>query len=46
MFGLVLAMIVWSISQSAALLLVPDLLWSPIGTYTTREMIDLNPEAI
>jgi len=46
MFGLVLSVIVWSISHTAAFLLVPYLLWSPIGTYTTREMIDLNPEAV
>lgn len=38
-----LAVSVWSISQSAALLLVPYLLWSPIGTYTTWEMLKLNP---
>jgi tryptophan-rich sensory protein len=46
MFGLVLAVIVWSVSHTAAFLLLPYLLWSPIGTYTTREMIDLNPEAV
>ncbi|QIZ69237.1 TspO/MBR family protein [Oxynema aestuarii] len=38
-----LAVSVWSVSQSAALLLVPYLLWSPIGTYTTWEMLKLNP---
>jgi tryptophan-rich sensory protein len=24
---------------------VPYLIWTPIGTYTTRQMIDLNPTA-
>jgi len=36
----------WPISLNAALLLIPYILWSPIGTYTTRRMIDLNPGAI
>lgn len=44
--GVVLAFLVWPISAKAALLLLPYLLWSPIGTYTTRRMIDLNPEAL
>jgi tryptophan-rich sensory protein len=43
--GLVLTLTVLPISGYAALLLLPYLIWSPIGTYTTREMIDLNPEA-
>lgn len=43
--GVVLALTVGQISGQAALLLLPYLLWSPIGTYTTRRMIDLNPEA-
>lgn len=43
--GVVLTLLVWPISQLAALLLLPYVLWSPIGTYTTRRMIDLNPEA-
>ncbi len=43
--GLVLTVIVLPISALAALLLVPYLLWSPIGTYATRELIDFNPEA-
>jgi len=38
--------VLWPLSHTAALLLVPYILWSPIGTYTTRRMIDLNPEAI
>ena len=43
--GLVLTLAVWQISGWAALLLVPYLLWSPIGTYTTWEMGKLNPES-
>ena len=43
--GAILTLLVWPLSQGAALLLVPYLLWSPIGTYTTRQMIDLNPKA-
>jgi tryptophan-rich sensory protein len=27
-------------------LLVPYVIWSPIGTYTTWEMMQLNPEAV
>ncbi|WP_432809176.1 hypothetical protein [Pantanalinema sp. GBBB05] len=41
-----LAAIVGQQSIAAALLLLPYLLWSPVGTYTTRRMIDLNPEAV
>jgi len=44
--GFVLALSVFPISAPAALLLLPYLLWSPIGTYATRELIDFNPEAI
>jgi translocator protein len=43
--GLILALLVWPISGWAALLLLPYLLWSPIGTYTTWEMSKLNPES-
>jgi tryptophan-rich sensory protein len=43
--GLILTFLVWRISGQAALLLVPYLLWSPIGTYTTWEMGRLNPES-
>jgi translocator protein len=32
------------VSMWAALLLLPYLLWSPIGTYTTWKMIQLNPQ--
>lgn len=44
--GVGLALLVWNISHQAALLLLPYILWSPIGTLTTRRMIDLNPEAV
>jgi tryptophan-rich sensory protein len=42
--GLLLTITVMSISIWAALLLVPFLLWSPIGTYTTWKMMQLNPQ--
>lgn len=43
--GIVLLLLVWQISDRAALLLLPYVVWSPIGTYTTRQMVDINPEA-
>jgi len=43
--GVVLTLAVVPISQTAALLLLPYVIWGAIGTYTTWEMIDLNPEA-
>ncbi|MBW4559867.1 MAG: TspO/MBR family protein [Mojavia pulchra JT2-VF2] len=42
--GLLLTLAVLRTSAWAALLLVPYLLWSPIGTYTTWEMLKLNPQ--
>ena len=45
LLGVVLTLAVWPISRWAALLLLPYVLWSPIGTYTTWEMIHLNPDA-
>ncbi|BAZ69740.1 MAG: TspO/MBR family protein [Pelatocladus maniniholoensis HA4357-MV3] len=42
--GIVLALFVLPVSRVASLLLVPYLVWSPIGTYTTEELIQLNPE--
>lgn len=42
--GVLLALTVLPISGWAALLLLPYVIWSPIGTYTTWEMIRLNPE--
>lgn len=41
--GILLALTVLSISGLAAALLLPYVIWSPIGTYTTWEMIRLNP---
>lgn len=38
-----LALAVESVSIWAVVLLIPYLLWSPIGTYTTWAMISLNP---
>lgn len=43
--GLILAIAVSPISGWATGLLVPYLLWSPVGTYATQQMRDLNPEA-
>lgn len=44
--GLILAFQVLQISGTAALLLLPYLIWSPIGTYTTWAMGKLNPESL
>ena len=44
--ALLLAIALLGISTSAALLLLPYLLWSPIGTYTTWEMGRLNPQDV
>ncbi|WGV27695.1 TspO/MBR family protein [Halotia branconii] len=44
--GILLTFVVLTISGWAALLLVPYLLWSPIGTYTTWQMMSLNPEEV
>ena len=41
--GLILTFLVQPISNPAALLLVPYLLWSPVGSYTTWAMDRLNP---
>jgi translocator protein len=42
LFGLVLATLVYSNSRWATALLVPYLLWSPIGTYVTWVMAEIN----
>ncbi|MEH1840517.1 MAG: TspO/MBR family protein [Nostoc sp.] len=42
--GVVLAICVLPISLIAALLLLPYLVWTPIGTYTTDELRELNPQ--
>jgi len=41
--GLVFTIQVWQISGMAGWLLLPYLLWSPIGTYVTWVMARLNP---
>jgi translocator protein len=41
-----LAVSIWPISQTATYLLIPYLLWSPIGTYTTWAMAQLNPRDV
>jgi tryptophan-rich sensory protein len=41
--GILLALTVLPISGWAAVLLLPYIIWSPVGTYTTWEMIKLNP---
>lgn len=41
--AILLTLSVLGVSGWAALLLLPYLLWSPIGTYTTWEMTRLNP---
>jgi translocator protein len=42
--GIILALVVLPISLWASLLLLPYVIWSPIGTYTTWEMMQLNPD--
>lgn len=44
--SIILALLVFPISSWASLLLLPYVIWSPIGTYTTWEMGRLNPEAV
>jgi benzodiazapine receptor len=41
---LLLTVAVLPVSRTAALLLLPYLLWSPIGTYTTWKMAQINPQ--
>ena len=41
---LILTVVILLIHRVAAVLLIPYLLWSPIGTYTTWKMINLNPQ--
>jgi len=43
--GILLTLAVLPISGWAALLLLPYDLWSPIGTFTTWQMAQLNPHA-
>jgi len=44
--GVILTTQVWQISNQAGWLLLPYLLWSPIGTYVTWVMARLNPPEI
>ncbi len=41
--GLILSLLVFPVNSGAGFLLVPFLLWSPIGTFVTWKMIPLNP---
>ena len=41
--GAILAVMVLPISNTAFFLLIPYLLWSPIGTFVTWQMMQLNP---
>ena len=43
--GVLLTLAVWPISGQAALLLLPYVIWSAIGTNATSEMIEENPDA-
>ncbi|PSN18947.1 TspO protein [filamentous cyanobacterium CCP5] len=42
--GLILAGLVLQIQAIATLLLLPYLLWSPVGTFITWQMMQLNPD--
>ncbi|ACK68952.1 TspO and MBR like protein [Gloeothece citriformis PCC 7424] len=44
--GILLFFLVLPINQSAAFFLLPYLIWSPIGTYATEQMIELNPREV
>lgn len=44
--GAILATQVWSVSAMGGYLLLPYLLWSPVGTYVTWVMARLNPPEI
>jgi benzodiazapine receptor len=44
--GVILTTQVWQVSSLAGWLLVPYLLWSPVGTYVTWVMARLNPPEI
>ena len=44
--SIVLALTVLPISGVAAALLLPYIIWSPIGTYTTWQMTKLNPQDV
>lgn len=42
--SILLALAVWQVSGWASLLLLPYIIWSPIGTYTTWAIMRLNPD--
>lgn len=44
--GAILAVIIAPISSTAFWLLVPYLLWSPVGTFVTWQMMQLNPRDV
>jgi tryptophan-rich sensory protein len=44
--GCLLALLVFPVSSWAGILLLPYLIWSPIGTYVTWEMSHLNPRDV
>ncbi|MBW4649823.1 MAG: TspO/MBR family protein [Kastovskya adunca ATA6-11-RM4] len=44
-FAIILALLVLSVNLWASVLLLPYIIWSPIGTYTTWQMLKLNPGA-
>jgi translocator protein len=44
--GAILAVIVQPINHNAFWLLVPYLLWSPVGTFVTWQMMQLNPQDV
>ncbi|MEL6909995.1 MAG: tryptophan-rich sensory protein [Cyanobacteria bacterium J06629_2] len=43
LLGAILATLVQPISGTALILLLPYLLWSPVGTFVTWQMMQLNP---
>lgn len=43
--GFLLTLAIWPISGQAALLLLPYVIWSVVGTSATAEMIEKNPDA-
>ncbi len=44
--GCILTVLIFPVSLWAGLLLIPYLLWSPIGTYVTWQMMRLNPQDV
>ena len=42
LWGLIFTILLFSISWQAACLLIPYLLWGPVGSYTTWELYQLN----